>query len=164
MDGAILAAYKEMQRVIKFVLDTKLCCLKVQPKHGSEEWDLISYGDSDWAGDPESRISVTGSLMYLLGIPICLRSIVHKRVTLSSSEDEYVAMSEAVKEIRFIFYLLTRMFIKVKLSIIVRCDNVGAIFMAENSSSGVRTRHVDTRYHFVPYCGLLHQDCLCQVL
>jgi hypothetical protein len=26
---------------------------------------------------------------------------------------------------------------------------VGAIFMAENSSSGVHTRHVDTSYHFV---------------
>jgi hypothetical protein len=58
-------------------------------------------------------------------------------------------MSEAVKEIRFIYYLLRSMFIEVKLPIIVRCDNVGAIFMAENSSSGVRTRHVDTRYHFV---------------
>jgi hypothetical protein len=32
---------------------------------------------------------------------------------------------------------------------VVRCDNVGAIFMAENSSSGARTRHIDTRYHFV---------------
>jgi hypothetical protein len=37
----------------------------------------------------------------------------------------------------------------VKLTIVVRCDNVGAIFMAENSSSGVRTRHVDTRYHYI---------------
>jgi hypothetical protein len=62
---------------------------------------------------------------------------------------EYVAMSEAVKEIRFIYYLLRSMFIEVKLPIIVKCDNVGAIFMAKNSSSGVRTRHVDTRYHFV---------------
>ena len=41
------------------------------------------------------------------------------------------------------------MLIEVKLPIIVRCDNVGAIFMAENSSSGVRTRHVDIRNHFV---------------
>jgi hypothetical protein len=32
---------------------------------------------------------------------------------------------------------------------VVRCNNVGAIFMAENSSSGIRTRHIDTRYHFV---------------
>jgi hypothetical protein len=37
----------------------------------------------------------------------------------------------------------------VKLPIVVRCNNVGAIFMAKNSSSGVCTRHVDTRYHFI---------------
>jgi hypothetical protein len=36
-----------------------------------------------------------------------------------------------------------------KLPIVVRCDNVGAIFMAENSSSGIRTSHIDTRYNFV---------------
>jgi hypothetical protein len=41
------------------------------------------------------------------------------------------------------------MLIEVKLPIIVRCDNVGAIFMLRNSSSVVRTRHVDIRYHFV---------------
>jgi hypothetical protein len=39
--------------------------------------------------------------------------------------------------------------VDVKLPIVVRCDNVGAIFMAENSSSGIRTCHIDTRYHFV---------------
>jgi hypothetical protein len=39
--------------------------------------------------------------------------------------------------------------VEVKLPIVVRCDNVGAIFMAENSSSGIRTSHIDTRYHFV---------------
>ena len=87
--------------------------------------------------------------MYLLGFPNCWRSKAQKGVSLSSSEAEYVAMSEAVKEIRFIFYFLTSMLIEVKLPIIIRCDNVGAIFMAENSSSGVRTRHVDIRYHFV---------------
>jgi hypothetical protein len=58
-------------------------------------------------------------------------------------------MLEAVKEIRFISYLLRSMFIEVKLPIIVRCDNVGAILKAKNSSSGVCTQHVDTRYHFV---------------
>jgi hypothetical protein len=36
----------------------------------------------------------------------------------------------------------------VKRPIVVRCDNVGAIFMAK-SSSGVRTSHVDTRYHLI---------------
>jgi hypothetical protein len=58
-------------------------------------------------------------------------------------------MSEVVKEISFIIYLLRSMLIELKLPITMRCDNVGAIFMAENSSSGGRTRHFATRYHFV---------------
>jgi hypothetical protein len=58
-------------------------------------------------------------------------------------------MSEAVKEIRFICFLLKRMGVDLKFPIVVRCDNVGAIFMAENSSSGVRTRRIDTGYQFV---------------
>jgi hypothetical protein len=139
IDGANLAAYKEMQRVIKLVLDTKLHCLKLQPRHESDKWDLVLYCDSDWTGDTESRISVTGFTMYLLGVPICWRSKAQKGVSLSSSETEYMAMLEAIKEIRFIFYLLRNVFIEVKLPNIVRCDNVGAIFMAENSSSRVCT-------------------------
>jgi hypothetical protein len=61
-----------------------------------------------------------------------------KGVTLSSSEAEYIAMSEAVKEICFIHFLLKGMGVDVKLQIVVRCNNVGAILRVENSSSGVR--------------------------
>jgi hypothetical protein len=35
------------------------------------------------------------------------------------------------------------------LPITVKTENVGAMFMAQNASSGVRTRHIDTRYHYV---------------
>jgi hypothetical protein len=47
MDGANLAAYKEMLRVVKFVLDTNYC-LKLNPICKNEEWYLVSYRDSDW--------------------------------------------------------------------------------------------------------------------
>jgi hypothetical protein len=60
MDGANLAAYKEMLRVVNFVLDTKDYCLKLNPICQNEKWELVSYSDSDWAGNPETRISVTG--------------------------------------------------------------------------------------------------------
>jgi hypothetical protein len=39
--------------------------------------------------------------------------------------------------------------IKVKLRIIVRVDNIGAIFMTENVSASSQTKHVDVKYHFV---------------
>jgi hypothetical protein len=32
---------------------------------------------------------------------------------------------------------------------VVKSDNVGALFMSQNSLTGVRSRHVDTRYHFI---------------
>jgi hypothetical protein len=32
---------------------------------------------------------------------------------------------------------------------VVKTDNIGALFMSQNASTGVRTRHVDTRYHFI---------------
>ena len=38
---------------------------------------------------------------------------------------------------------------KVKIPIIVRVDNVGAIFMTENISTSQRTCHVDIRYAYV---------------
>jgi hypothetical protein len=110
---------------------------------------LVSYSDSDWAGNPETRISVTGFIIYLLVAPICWRSKGQKGETLSSSKSEYIAISEVVKDIRFIYFLLKGMGVDVKLPIVVRCDNVGAIFIAENSSSGIRTCHIDTRYHFI---------------
>jgi ribosomal protein L7Ae-like RNA K-turn-binding protein len=58
-------------------------------------------------------------------------------------------MSEAVKEILFVIQILESMGIKVQSPVTVRVDNMGAIFMAENTSSSSRTRHIDTRWHFV---------------
>lgn len=149
MDGANMAAYKELLRVIKFVLDTKQYGLKVKPKGNIDNWDMKMYCDSDYAGDKESRISITGFILYLMDVPISWKSKSQKNVTLSSSEAEYIALSEAAKEIKFVVQILISMKIPVSIPIIVRIDNVGAMFMTENATTQNRTRHVDIRYHFV---------------
>jgi hypothetical protein len=58
-----------------------------------------------------------------------------------------VAISEAMREIGFIHYLFNDMGVKVEIPIMLRCDNVGATFMAGNSSSGMHSRQIDTSYH-----------------
>jgi hypothetical protein len=47
INGATLAAYKKILRVIRFVLDTKLFCLKMEPKKNEEDWNLLVYSYSD---------------------------------------------------------------------------------------------------------------------
>jgi hypothetical protein len=70
-------------------------------------------------------------------------------VNLLSTEAEYVAISKSVEEVKFVYYFLCNLQIKLKLSIMVRMDNIGAISMSENALTGFHTWHVDTRYHFV---------------
>jgi hypothetical protein len=58
-----------------------------------------------------------------MNVPVCWRSKAQRGVTLSSSEAEHVAIAEAVKEIKFIYYLLQGI-INIELPIIVTTDNI----------------------------------------
>ena len=70
-------------------------------------------------------------------------------VVLSITEAEYVAVSRVVKEIKVLYQMLRSMEIKVPLPIKVQVDNVGAIWLADNSSVSERTKHVVLRAHVV---------------
>ena len=84
-----------------------------------------------------------------MNVPVSWHSHGQKSVTLSTTEAEYVACSEVVKEVLFILQLLRHIQVKIQLPIRVHVDNIGAIFLAENQNSSDRTKHVDNRYHFV---------------
>ena len=144
LDGPDSGAFKEMLRVIKYVLDTQNWGLKIQPSL-EDEWDLVCYCDSDYAGDPDSRKSVSGYILYIKGVPICWRSKAQKTITLSSAEAEWIALSEATKEIMFVLQLFQEMKIKVELPIVVNVDNIGAIFMSKNINTSSRSKHIDVR-------------------
>ena len=151
MDKPTPASMKELLRVIKYVIDTKDFGLKFHPKvmNESETMEVILYSDSDWAGDKESRISITGYCVFIQNCPVSWKSKAQSGVTLSSSEAELMALSEATKEIRFIYEILVSMGINVNLPIKSYVDNVGAIFMAENITATPKSKHIDTRAKFV---------------
>ena len=95
MDGATLGNMKSMLRTIKYVLDTRNRVLSydTSEQEGSK-WVLKSFSDSDWAGSKDDRRSITGYCIYLNGCLISWKSRGQKHVTLSSTEAEYVAVSE----------------------------------------------------------------------
>jgi hypothetical protein len=150
MDGATKYHMKKLYRTIKYVVDTKNFGLFMKPTTGSNERFIIKgICDSDFAGDKDTRISVTGYVVYVNGVLISWKSRGQKGVTLSSTEAEYVALSELCTEIVFIKMLIESMGISVELPIHIYIDNVGAMFLANNSTTGQRTKHIDTRYHYV---------------
>ena len=70
-------------------------------------------------------------------------------MSFSSSEKEYIALCEAVKEVMFVLQLLRSMKISIKLPDMVRVYNVHAIFMASNITIMSCTKHMDIRYKYV---------------
>jgi hypothetical protein len=152
LDGPTQAAMKEMMRVIKFVIDTKHHGLRIEPDANCKDnlkWYFVMYADSEFAGDTQTRVSVGGHILFVIGVPLLWRSKAGKGVTLSSTEAEYVAMSEAAREVKFVVQLLLDLGFLVRLPVTIYCDNVGAIFLSGNATTSVRTRHISTRAHFV---------------
>ena len=126
MDRPAPVHLKEMYRIIRYVLDMKEYGLKFYPKRCT--WTIQAFSDSDFAGDKETRRSVYGYFIYFCGIPIAWKSKGMRSVVLSTTEAEYIALSEVVKEIKLVIQLTSTMNMNVKTPIKIYVDNVGAIW------------------------------------
>ena len=75
---------------MKYVVETKKCFLyyKVDTDKNEEKWEIKGFSDSNYAGDKESRISVTGYCIYVNGCHVSWESKGQRSMTLSSTEAE----------------------------------------------------------------------------
>jgi hypothetical protein len=97
-DGATENRFKALLRTLKYVLGTEDHGLRLPPKFNNDGFYLEEKSDSEYAGYPDTRISVYGYVLYFCGAPIAWKSKAGKSVTLSSTEAEYYATSEIAKK------------------------------------------------------------------
>ena len=109
---------------------------------------VVGYCDSDYAGDLDKRRSTTGYLFTFAKAPVSWKSTLQSTVALSTTEAEYMAITEAVKEAIWLQGLLEDLGVGQK-HIDVFCDSQSAIHLAKNQVLHARTKHIDVRYHFV---------------
>jgi hypothetical protein len=115
---------------------------------GSSQSGLIAYTDSDWASDPNTRRSQTGWFIKLANCIFSWQSRQQSRIAYSSTEAEYVALSDCSKQVVWIRSLLEEL--EYDLAPIPICgDNQGSIFMASNPVTEKRNKHVDIKWHGV---------------
>jgi len=73
-------------------------------------------------------------------------------VTLSSTKAEYVAMTQASKEVIWLCHLFAEMlflFPTFDTLTLLYGDNQGMIQLAQNAMYHVRTKHIDVQHHFI---------------
>ena len=115
---------------------------------GKSNGSLIAYADSDWASDPHTRKSTTGYLVKLANGVFSWNSRAQKSIALSSTEAEYMSLSDTSRQVVWICTLFKE--IGINLGPVPLCgDNQGSIFLASNPVQEKWIKHIDLCYHYI---------------
>ena len=96
-----------------------------------------------------TSVRVIGYIFLLNGVVVTWRSRSQKTVTLSVTESEYSEITEVCFKILFFRAILLFMGVVVEYLVNVHVDNIGAIFLLDNTSVSQRTKHIDVHHQFI---------------
>jgi hypothetical protein len=97
-DGATEAHFKALLCTVKYVMGTENLGLLLQQKLNQDGFHLEGISDSEYAGDPDTRINVYGYVLYFREAPIAWKSKAGKSVTLSSTEAKYIVLHQKLQK------------------------------------------------------------------
>ena len=112
---------------------------------------LVGDADADWSGDLDDRKSTTGYYFKFQGNGAAISWGVRKQstVALSSTEAEYQAMVAAVQEAIYLRSLMKDFGHPMKEPTQIGEDNQSCIKMCHNPVMHKRSKHIDTKLHFI---------------
>lgn len=134
------------KRVLRYLKGTQSFGLKYE---GSISESLTAHADADWAGDLDDRHSTSGNVFIMGSGTISLMSKKQPTVALPTAEAEYVALCSATQETIWLRQLLTDISQPPADATVIWEDNQSAISLAKNPLCHSRSKHIDTRYHFI---------------
>ena len=108
---------------------------------------LQGYVYADLGGDVDSSRSTTGYVFTCGGTTISWISQLKKVLDLSTTEAEYIAITEAGKEMVWLEDFLEDMDRK-REDALLHSDSQSAIHLANNPVFHDRTKHIPLKYHF----------------
>ena len=109
---------------------------------------LQGYVDSDMASDKDSKRSTTGYVFTMGGTAVSWISKLQKVVTLSTTEAEYIAATEASKEVIWLQRFMEELGKKQENNRLNN-DSQSAIHLARKPTFHSETKHIHLRYHFI---------------
>ena len=134
-------------RILKYLEGTK----NIGVLYGSKESNtILGYSDSAYGDDKDSRRSTAGYVFLCWGGAIAWKSKLQKTVATSSTDSEYMALGQAVKEALWIKGLVNELgFEEGSGTMTILSDSMGSIDLAKTTKHHDRTKHIDIRHHFL---------------
>ncbi|KAM0001541.1 putative RNA-directed DNA polymerase [Helianthus debilis subsp. tardiflorus] len=113
---------------------------------------LLGYSDSSFGTDLVDRRGTTGTVFYLSNNLITWSSQKQRTVALSSCEAEFMVATEAACQALWLRNLVSELTGKKAECVKILVDNEGSIALMKNPVFHGRSKHIDTKFHFIREC------------
>jgi len=136
------------KRILRYLSDTLDYGLFYSKNDNKKHIKGIS--DADWGGCINTRRSVTGNMVFMGNNLIMWNSSKQHTVALSSTEAEYLGLTDTMKDLLWLRNILTEINYRTDnepLQLVG--DNAGSIDLARNQVTLSRSKHIDIRHHFI---------------
>ena len=140
--------------VLRYLAGTVHLCLQFPSpsfRHSSKPPLPLTCGfsDADWASDEKDRKSISGYCFYFLGSLVSWSSRKQRTVSTSSTESEYYALTNTIKEAIWVKLFLSLTELPTPSPLPIFCDNQSTCAIANTDAISSRTKHIDVRHHFI---------------
>ena len=116
---------------------------------GNGELQIQRFTDSDFMSDIDDRKSTSRSLFIYNGGAVSWKSFKQMVIADSTMEAEYIAVSEAAKEVFWYKKFAVELGVMSSDAIPLYCDNNGAIALAKEPRSHQKFKHIERRFHLI---------------
>ncbi|KAJ3563743.1 hypothetical protein NP233_g8744 [Leucocoprinus birnbaumii] len=117
--------------------------------HRGASLQPVGFVDSDFANDQDTRRSTNGHIFFAGGGPVSWSTKRQERVATSTTEAEYMAISQAVQQAMWLSSFFDQVALPQQRPITLFIDNNGAIDMTRTYRGHKRMKHIDVHHHFV---------------
>lgn len=114
----------------------------------SDDLVLEVYADASFSPNEHGRKSRTGYVILINGAPVSWKSTLQRQIAHSTAEAEYISLSDAARELKFVRTLILELGHVVEGAVNIYEDNQTALIMATEVTTK-RSKHVDIRFHHI---------------
>jgi hypothetical protein len=135
-----------MRCILRYIKHTLQCGIFYEAK---SQLQVHGYRDANWASNVSDRKSTCGFMFSFGSGAVSWSNKKQPIVALLSTEAKYKDAIIATCEVVWLLKLLSNLGQLVDAPIVIYCDNISNILLANNLIYHTRTKHIEVHYHFI---------------